>query len=76
MQHEAPSTPTGETASAAPTSCPASAPPITLALVYAIAYEADVDVRTVERRLAGLPVRGRPGRRIDTALTRHGLARG
>lgn len=43
-------------------------PPIDDAAVEAIAREADVDARTVVRRLAGLPVRGRPGRRIDAAI--------
>ncbi len=38
------------------------------AIVAALAREADVDERTVIRRLAGLPVRGRAGRRIDRAL--------
>jgi hypothetical protein len=36
--------------------------------VDAIARDADVDRRTVIRRLAGLPVRGRVGARVDRAL--------
>jgi hypothetical protein len=42
--------------------------PIDDSVVADIAREADVDERTVIRRLAGLPVRGRPGRRIDRVL--------
>jgi hypothetical protein len=38
------------------------------ALVATLAQAADVDERSVIRRLAGLPVRGRAGRRIDRAL--------
>ena len=49
--------------------------PIDDALVAAIAAEADADDRTVVRRLAGLPVRGRPGRRVDAALAKRGLLR-
>jgi hypothetical protein len=43
---------------------------ITDAVVDAIAEDADVDQRSVLRRLAGLPVRGRSGRRIDRAVAR------
>jgi hypothetical protein len=41
---------------------------VTDAFVAAIAEAADVDTRSVVRRLAGLPVRGRGGRRIDAAI--------
>jgi hypothetical protein len=50
--------------------------PIDDELVDSIAEEADVDARSVVRRLAGLPVRGRIGRRIDLVLCKRGLARG
>ncbi len=43
---------------------------VTDAVVDAIAAEADSDRRSVIRRLAGLPVRGRAGRRIDAVLAR------
>jgi len=36
--------------------------------VETLAREADVDPRTVVRRLAGLPVRGRVGVRVDRAI--------
>jgi hypothetical protein len=39
-------------------------------LVEEIANEADTDKRSVIRRLAGLEVRGRAGRRIDAALAK------
>ena len=38
--------------------------------VATIARDADTDPRSVVRRLAGLPVRGRAGRRIDDAIAR------
>lgn len=38
------------------------------ATVRALADRACVDARSVVRRLAGLPVRGRAGARIDAAL--------
>ncbi|MGA7120006.1 MAG: hypothetical protein WBY94_07915 [Polyangiaceae bacterium] len=41
--------------------------------VREIAVEADVDERTLLKRLVGLPVRGRTGRRIDAVLARKGL---
>lgn len=47
---------------------------ITDAMITELATEADVDERTVLRRLAGLPVRGRPGRRVDAALVKAHLA--
>jgi hypothetical protein len=37
-------------------------------LVEIIASKADVDQRSVIRRLAGLPVRGRTGNRIDRVI--------
>ncbi|HEY1695815.1 MAG TPA: hypothetical protein VGG39_26790 [Polyangiaceae bacterium] len=39
-------------------------------LIEQIAREADVDRRSVVRRLAGLPVKGKPGRRVDEILLR------
>lgn len=42
-------------------------------VVQEIATEADVDLRSVIKRLARLPVKGRSGRRIDAALARRGL---
>jgi len=48
-------------------------PTITDAVVDDIAREADVDRRSVMRRLACLPVRGRSGRRVDAVLERRGL---
>ncbi len=41
--------------------------------VKQMADEAAVDERTLLKRLAGLPVRGRAGQRIDTVLARRGL---
>lgn len=38
--------------------------------VAEVATETDTDHRSVVRRLAGLPVKGRAGRRIDAALAR------
>ena len=38
--------------------------------VARIAAETDTDPRTVIRRIAGLPVVGRPGARIDRVLAR------
>jgi len=38
------------------------------AVVREIAEEADTDERSVVRRIAGLPVRGRAGKRIDRIL--------
>jgi hypothetical protein len=49
-------------------------PPVDDALVAAVARDADVDERSVIRRLAGLPVRGRAGRRIDRALQAREIA--
>ena len=46
------------------------APSIDNETVETIARDADADPRSVVRRLAGLPVKGRPGRRIDDALAR------
>lgn len=45
-------------------------------VVQRLADEADVAARSVVRRLAGLPVRGRCGARIDKVLAAHGLAPG
>jgi hypothetical protein len=42
--------------------------PIDDTVVADLAREADVDERTVIRRLAGLRVRGRAGRRVDRVL--------
>ena len=39
--------------------------------VAAIAARADVDRRTVVRVLAGLPVKGRPGRRIAAVVAEY-----
>ena len=44
------------------------APCIDDVTVNRIADDAGVDPRSVVRRLAGLPVRGRAGQRIDRAL--------
>jgi hypothetical protein len=41
--------------------------------VAEIAAEAVVDPRSVIKRLAGLPVEGRAGRRVDAALAERGL---
>jgi hypothetical protein len=38
------------------------------AFVDRVSREADADRRSVTRRLAGLPVKGRAGRRIDAAI--------
>ena len=46
---------------------------ITDATVLKIAAEADADPRSVVRFLAGLPVRGRAGRRIAAATVRLGV---
>jgi hypothetical protein len=46
----------------------ASRPPITDDLVDRVAVRADADRRTVIRALAGLPVRGRTGRRVAAAI--------
>jgi hypothetical protein len=48
---------------------------LTNELVTEVAAEADTDERSVVKRLAGLPVRGRAGPRIDRALERRGLRR-
>lgn len=48
-------------------------PPITDALVAELADQADVDPRTLIRRLAGLPVRRRACARIDNVLRLYGL---
>lgn len=44
-------------------------------LVARIARDADADPRSVVRRLAGLPVRGRVARRIDAAIAKHGTTK-
>jgi hypothetical protein len=44
--------------------------PIDDTVVAALAEEADADPRSVVRRLAGLKVRGRAGRRIDAAIAK------
>jgi hypothetical protein len=44
------------------------------AIVQEIAREASADPRSVVRRLAGLPVRGLAGERIDRALARRAAA--
>jgi hypothetical protein len=41
------------------------------AAIARIADRASVDPRTVIRRLAGLPVRGRAGARVDAALAEY-----
>jgi hypothetical protein len=43
-------------------------------IIISIADAADVHRHSVERRLLGLPVRGRAGRRIDAELARRGIA--
>lgn len=48
---------------------------MTDAIVNEIAEEADADPRTVIRALAGLPVRGRAGKRVEQALKKRGLIR-
>ena len=50
---------------------PLHAEPVDESVVRQLAVVADVDPRSVVRRLAGLPVRGRVGRRIDTAIAQH-----
>lgn len=55
------------------TAAPPTPPAITDALIIALADEAESHRRTVERRLLGLPVKGRPSRRVDVVLERHGL---
>jgi hypothetical protein len=45
--------------------------PVDDELVAALAEQASADRRSVVRRLAGLPVRGLAGRRIDAAIERH-----
>ena len=57
----------------APSPVPEAAPTDD-AFVQAVAKDADVDPRSVIRRLAGLPVAGRAGRRIDAAIARRRLA--
>jgi hypothetical protein len=47
------------------------APRIDDAAVALLAEQLEVDKRTIVRRLAGLPVRGRVGARIDRALAEH-----
>jgi hypothetical protein len=49
------------------------APSISDRTVQAIADRADVDPRSVVRRLAGLPVRGRTGARIDRVIRELGV---
>jgi hypothetical protein len=48
---------------------------VTDALVLKVAGEASADRRSVIRALAGLPVRGLPGQRINRVLEAHGIAR-
>jgi len=72
MTHDAPSTAEAQTVA----SLPPPALRIDDALIDAVAAEADADPRSVVRRIAGLDVKGRAGRRIDTVLMRRGLARG
>jgi len=43
---------------------------VTDAFVADVARAADADIRSVVRRLAGLPVRGRAGRRIDAVIAK------
>jgi hypothetical protein len=43
-------------------------------IIAQIADEALADRRSVVRRLARLPVRGRVASRIDAAIARHGLS--
>lgn len=43
------------------------------AFVDSVAEEADVDKRSVVRRIAGLKVEGKPGRRIDAVLAKRGV---
>jgi hypothetical protein len=66
MGHPAPSISASPTVGTIP-------PLITTALVAKIADEADADARSVTKRLAGLPVAGRAGRRIDAVLKQLGL---
>jgi hypothetical protein len=42
-------------------------------LAHEIAAEEDVDPRSVLRRIAGKPIKGPAGRRIDAALQRRGI---
>jgi hypothetical protein len=53
---------------------PSAPSPIDDNLLDEIAAEADADRRSGTRRLAGLPVRGRAGRRIDLVLARRAEA--
>lgn len=48
-------------------------PALPRSLAYRIAGEADVDVRSVFKRIEGEPVRGRAGERIIESFERHGV---
>ena len=61
---------TDDTSSDATTETSAVVP--TTTEIQEIAEEAIAHVRTVERRLLGLHVRGRVGERVDAALVRRG----
>jgi hypothetical protein len=47
--------------------------PVDSLKLRALAVEADVDVRTMQRALARKPVRGRAGERCRDVLARHGF---
>jgi hypothetical protein len=49
---------------------------MTLAIIAAIADAALAHRHSVERRLLGLPVRGRVGQRIDAELAKRGITPG
>jgi hypothetical protein len=51
-------------------------PEIDTATIRRIAVAASADPRTVLRRIAGEPVRGLPGHRIDRVLRAHGIEPG
>jgi len=52
----------------------AASSPITHEAIADIAAEAHAHVRTVERRLLGLKVKGRVAQRVDVAIARRGIA--
>ncbi|MCL2776370.1 MAG: hypothetical protein FWD73_00085 [Polyangiaceae bacterium] len=49
---------------------------IDINIIASVAEAALAHRQTVERRMLGLPVRGRVGRRIDLELTRRGIVPG
>jgi hypothetical protein len=43
---------------------------LTAEMIRSLAQSADVDPRTIEKRLLGLPVRGKPGVRADREIAK------